>query len=168
MSRRLRLILLGIGAVIVHVGVFPHLRLFGVVPDIGLLVAAAVAYRLGSTTGAIMGFALGLGYDLFLETPFGLSALSWSLTAWAVGAFHSGLVTPPRVVSPILGAAAGLVGGLLFVSSGVIFGVEELRTWDSLSVVARVAVYDALVAPLVFLVVARLLPEETRLASDVW
>ena len=71
--------------VIVQVTVFPHLRIFGVVPDLGLVLAVAVAYRLGPEAGALTGFAAGLGYDLFLETPLALSALSYALTAYAIG-----------------------------------------------------------------------------------
>ena len=64
---------------------FTHLRILGVVPDLGLVLAVAIAYRSGPEAGALTGFAAGLCYDLFLETPLGLSALSYALTAYAVG-----------------------------------------------------------------------------------
>jgi rod shape-determining protein MreD len=165
---RLRLVLLVVMTIIVQGGIFPHVRLFGVVPDLGLLVAIAVAFRLGSGAGAVVGFATGLGFDLLLETPVGLCALAWSLTAWGVGAFHTGLVHPPRLLSPILGAAAGLVAGLLFVALGIIFGVEELRDWEVLGVILRVSLFDALLAPFVFLLVGKVLTDEGRVPEGVW
>lgn len=163
-----RLALLVATAVVVQAGVFPHVRLFGVTPDLGLLVAAAVAYRLGSAAGAEVGFAAGLLIDLFAETPLGLSALAWSVTAWGVGMFHAGLVHPPRLISPLLGAAAGVVSGLVFVAAGVIFGVDELADWGVLGTIVRVALYDALLAPFVFLAVGRVLPDEGRVGAEVW
>jgi rod shape-determining protein MreD len=165
---RLRLVVLVVAAIVLQGGVFPHLRLFGVTPDLGLLVAAAVAHRLGSPPGAVVGFATGLGYDALLETPLGLFALAWSVTAWGVGTFHSGLVHPPRLLSPFIGGAAGLASGLIFVSVGIIFGVDALRGWDVLGVIARVALYDALLAPFVFLLVGRVVPDESRQAEPIW
>lgn len=168
MKQRLLLSLAVLLSIVIQVAVFPHLRLLGVVPEVGLLVAVAVAYRLGSATGAVVGFAAGLGYDLFLETPLGLSALAWLLTAWAVGAFHAGLVRPPRFIAPILGGLAGIMSGLLFVAIGIIFGVEELRDVEVLGVIARVSLYDALIAPLVFLATPLFIVDKERAPSELW
>jgi len=58
--------------VVVQVVLFPHLRLAGRVPDLGLVLAVAVAFDHGPEAGALVGFLAGLGFDLFLETPLGL------------------------------------------------------------------------------------------------
>jgi rod shape-determining protein MreD len=79
------MVLLIVMTVLIQVAVFPYLRVAGVVPDLGLVVALAVGYYEGPESGAIVGFAIGFGYDLFLETPLGLSALSYALVGYGVG-----------------------------------------------------------------------------------
>lgn len=157
MNRTARLVLLVAATVVLQVAVFPHLRLLGAVPDLGLVLTAAVAYREGPETGALVGFASGLGYDLFLETPVGLSALSYALVGYGIGVMQSGLLRSPAWVAPVLGGLAGLVGGLLFASIGVISGTDHLLGWRTLATIARAATFDALLAPLVFALVGRLL-----------
>lgn len=156
MNRAARLALVVVATVVLQVTVFPHLRLLGAVPDLGLVLTAAVAYREGPEVGALVGFASGLGYDLFLETPVGLSALSFALVGYAVGVMQSGLLRSPAWVAPVLGGLAGLVGGLLFASIGVISGSDHLLAWRTLAMIARSSTYDALLAPLVFALVGRL------------
>jgi len=165
MDRGWRLATLVVSAVVLQVAVLPSLRLLGVVPDLGLVLAVAVAYRSGPETGALVGFAAGLGYDLFLTTPLGLSALTYCLVAYAVGVLQSGLLRSPRLLGPMLGGGAGLAGGLLFVGLGIIFGVDVLRTASVFSVIARVALYDALVAVAVFPLVERVVGEPQQIAG---
>ena len=107
---------------------FPHLRILGVVPDLGLVLAVAIAYRSGPEAGALTGFAAGLCYDIFLETPLGLSALSYALTAYAIGVLAGGMLRSPRWIPPVLGAAGGLIGGLCFVGIGGLVGVPGMWT----------------------------------------
>ena len=61
--------------VLLQVTVFPHVRIAGRVPDLGLILAVAIAFEYGPEAGAIVGFVAGLSYDLFLATPLGLTAL---------------------------------------------------------------------------------------------
>ncbi len=167
MIRVLRFALFIALVTVVQVSVFTHLRAFGVVPDLGLLVAVGVAYRAGPEAGAIAGFAAGLAYDLFLETPIGLSALAWALTAFLVGRMQSGMLRTPRGFGVLLGGASAIVGGLLFVGIGILAGVAGLRDPHALEVVGIAGVYDALIAPFVFLLVAWVLGAE-RAGTETW
>src|SRR5581483_11968936 len=103
MGRFVRLSALGTFLVIVQVSVFPHLRLLGAVPDLGLLLTVTVGFNLGPEAALLTGFGTGLAYDLFLETPLGLSALAYALTGYAVGILQTGVIRSPRWVSPFLG-----------------------------------------------------------------
>ena len=134
---------------------FTHLRILGVVPDLGLVLAVAVAYRSGPEAGALTGFAAGLCYDIFLETPLGLSALSYALTGYAIGLLAGGMFRSPRWIPPVLGAAGGLIGGLCFIGIGGL--VAGAGTWTGRAIVVVVvsALYDALLAPFVFALVER-------------
>jgi rod shape-determining protein MreD len=157
MRRSARLGVLVVTCVIVQVAVFPHLRVAGVVPDLGLVLVAAIAFYDGSESAAIAGFAAGLGYDLFLETPLGLNALSYALTGYGIGVLQSSLLRAPRWIAPVLGLAAGLVGGAIFVGSAALAGVEEVVHDDTLRIVVLSALYDGVLALAVFPLVRRML-----------
>lgn len=146
--------------VVVQVTVFTHLRLFGVVPDLGLILAVAIAYRHGPEAGALTGFAAGLAYDLFLETPLALSALTYALTAYAVGMLQAGMLREPRGITPVIGGLSGLGGGFVFAGLGILAGVEGLQGSRTVYVVALAATYDAVVAPALFWLVNRLVDDD--------
>ena len=160
-----RLGALVVSLLLLQVALFPHLRVFGVVPDLGLLAALAVAYRYGPERGALVGFAAGFGYDLFLATPTGLSALSYALTAYAVGVLQGGLLREPRAVAPFLGLLGGLASGAIFAAIGIVVGVDALRVDRTIAVIALAAVYDGVLAPFVFPLVSRAAGRDTEVAS---
>ena len=151
--RILRVLALLALTVVLQVALFPHLRVAGRVPDLGLVVAVAVAFDHGPEAGALVGFVVGLGFDLFLETPLGLSALAYALTAYAVGLFQGGVLRTPRWFTPVIGGATGLASGLLFVGIGLLAGVDAVHGNQAFATVAIAAAYDALLAPFVFLAV---------------
>jgi rod shape-determining protein MreD len=159
-GRVLRYTLLVVTTVVFQVVVFPHLRIFGVVPDLGLVLAVAVAYHEGPEAAALCGFAAGLGYDLFLQTPTGTAALAYALTGYAAGVLQSGLLRSPRFVAPFLGLFAGLVGGFAFVAIAVLSGSDWMLSERTLVVIGLSALYDGLVAPVVFAGAGRVLREE--------
>ncbi len=167
MTRVVRLALLVAFIVVVQVAVFPHLRLFGVVPDLGLLVALAVGYQLGPEAGLIAGFVAGFGFDLFLETPLGLNALTYAIVGYGIGVVESGLFRSPRWLPSLLGIAGGIAGGLLFVGVGVLAGVDAVKGSHGVTTVVLAAVYDAVLAPFVFFLVRRVIGTEDRV-RDAW
>src|SRR5438477_9612013 len=155
MTRAARLGALIALIVVIQVAVFPHLRLFGVVPDLGLLVALAVGYHDGPEAGAIAGFVAGFGFDLFLETPLGLDALAYALVGYGVGIIEGGLLRSPRWLPSVLGVAGGLAGGLILIGIGVLAGVENVKGTHGVQTIAIAALYDGLLAPFVFFAVTR-------------
>ena len=64
--------------------------------------------------------------------------------------FQSGLVRSSRLLPVALGLIGGLVGGMLFVLVASMGGEPGLLTRHSVQVVAVAALYDALVAPVLF------------------
>jgi rod shape-determining protein MreD len=154
-TRRIKLAFVVLGCVVLQTTLFTHLRIDDVAPDIGLVAVLAVAYEDGPDSGAIFGFIMGLAIDLFLTTPIGLSAMSFAITGYAVGVFQSGMVRTTPWLPPILGGIGGLLGGLVFITVGAIVGQPGFLSFESLKVVLIAALYDALIAPLVFPVVRR-------------
>jgi rod shape-determining protein MreD len=168
MIRFVRLSLLLIAIVLVQTTILPYLRISGVVTDLGLVATAAVAYREGPETGAIFGFAAGLSMDLFLQTPLGLSALAYALTGFLIGILQGGLLRSSWWVAPVLGGLAGIIGGLLFIGIGALVGQEQLFAFRSLRVVLLAGLFDAIVAPIMFPIVAFALRGATpRTPSEV-
>jgi rod shape-determining protein MreD len=150
-AQRIRLALLVLATVVLQTTLFSAgLRVFGVMPDIGLVLTVAVAYYQGSERGAAFGFAMGIAVDLFLNTPVGLSALAFALVGYGVGVVQSGLVRASRWVAPIMGGLGGVAGGALFVLIGALAGQDQLFAFRSVKVVVIASVYDALLAFVAF------------------
>lgn len=143
---RVKLASLVVGTVVLQTTLFPDLRLFGVAPDLVLVGAIAVAYRVGPERGAIYGFAAGLAIDLFLQTPLGISALSFAIVGYGIGILQTGLSRPPRFVAAMVGGAGGLAGGLIFVAIAALAGEDQVIALRSLWVLGLAALYDALLA----------------------
>lgn len=149
--RRLRLALLILGGVVLQTTLFSEsVRVFGVTADVGLVLTIAVAYYGGPEVGAFYGFVAGLAIDCFLSTPMGLSALTFALVGYGVGAIQTGLVRSSRWIAPLLGGVGGLVGGTMFILLGALVGADQLIALRSLKVLAISGVYDALLAFVAF------------------
>jgi rod shape-determining protein MreD len=167
--RSLRMFVLIVLVVLVQVTLFPHLRIAGVAPDLGLVVALAVGYRDGPEAGAVAGFVAGFGFDLFLETPLGLNALAYALVGYGVGIIEGGLLRSPRWLPSVLGVAGGLAGGLILIAIGVLAGVENVKGTHGVQTIAIAALYDAVLAPLVFFVLTRTVgrPDDVRTSWSI-
>jgi rod shape-determining protein MreD len=159
MMRAGRVAALVVLTVLLQVVLFPHVRLAGRVPDLGLVLAVAVAFDHGPEAGAVVGFSAGLGFDLFLATPLGLTALAYALTGFAVGVLQGGVLRAPRWFTPVIGVVAGIAGGMLFVGVGLLAGVEGVHGNRAFATVALAAIYDGLLAPFVFVAVGTFLRE---------
>jgi rod shape-determining protein MreD len=132
--------------VVIQTTVFPHLRVFGTIPDLVLVATVAMAYEGGPQSAATFGFAGGLVVDLFLSSPVGLSALAFCMTGYFLGVFQGGLVRESRNIAPVFGGIGGLLGGTIFVVVGGIAGQAGYLSFTSVKTVLVAALYDAVVA----------------------
>lgn len=148
--RTARLGLLLVLLVVLQTSLLPHLSVAGVVPDLGLVAAVALAVRFGPELGASFGFAAGLAADLFLQTPLGLSAFAFGFTAFLVGILQNRLARPAWWIRPAIAAAAGIVAGICFVGLGALVGQTQLWALRSIRTILLAAAYDGVVAVLVF------------------
>ncbi len=148
--RAVRLLLLLVLLIILQTTLFPHLRLAGAVPELGLVAAVALAVRYGPELGAAFGFAAGLASDMFLQTPLGLGALAIGLTAYLAGRSQNALMRPTWWFAPLVAAAAGIVAGALFIGLGALVGQDQLWALHSIRVVLASSAYDGIVALVLF------------------
>ena len=165
LRRRVALPTLMIGALLAQTAFFPHVRIFGVVPDVMLLTVVAVAASEGPERGAVFGFVAGLLLDLFLEVPAGLSALCYTLVGYGVGVAQATFLRSQWWLVPVLGGTASLSGGLLFALAGIVVGEEYLLDARTFVVIGERAFYDALLALVVLPVAARIMGPQPRVTS---
>lgn len=136
-------------ALMLQLELFSDTRFFGVMPEMLLGAAIAAGWAGGPERGAMVGFCLGLLYDLFLPTPFGLTAMTYVMVATAVGvvatvAADAGENLLRRFVS--LGALA--VGITLFVMMGELLSQPNLYTDRFATVLVLATLYTAPFMPL--------------------
>jgi rod shape-determining protein MreD len=119
----LRAALVLVVALVLQVSVLADLRMAGAIGDLLLVVVVAAGITGGADRGAAWGFAAGLLYDLVLDTPFGLTALTYTLIGVAVGAAATAIGRTGGWWPVLLAAAAGLAQAMLYTVSGNVVGV---------------------------------------------
>jgi rod shape-determining protein MreD len=132
---------------LLHQTALADVRVFGVRPDAPLLVAIVAGLAAGPERGAIIGFFAGLLADLFLPSPFGLSALVYSLVGFAIGSLQTGILRSAwwiPVVTAFGGSAAGIV---LYAVLGAMVGETEMVGPRLPLIALLVGVMNALLAP---------------------
>jgi rod shape-determining protein MreD len=144
----LRTSLVVIVVLAVQLGIAPGLSLFGVQADLPLLVAIGAGIATGPDRGAAIGFGTGLAYDLLLQTPFALSALTYALVAYVVGGMQDSVLRAAWWIPVTTAAIASMVGVILYGVFGTVLG-EDLIDLDLLRVAGIVGLLNAIAAPLV-------------------
>ncbi len=149
---------------VLQVTVLPHLPLFGIWPDLFLLLTIAFSLLCGSGEGKWFGLAAGLISDLFLGRWFGVQALLKMLVGYSVGWFagkffvdHLGV---PIVMTVICVTLQELLLYLMARSSG---GLPWQLGWFFSSVWPWVLVYSVVLTPLVYKAMLRVNPSGRRL-----
>ncbi len=146
MTRVLRPTVVVFSLLLLQLSLFSDLRVGGRAPDLLLVAAIAAGLTGGPDRGAFTGFMAGLAIDLFLPTPFGLSALAYSIAGWAVGQTENAIVGEhPWVVIP-LSAAGSMIGVATFVTVGELLGQPNLYTDRFLGTLLVTTVYNAILA----------------------
>jgi rod shape-determining protein MreD len=128
-----------------QVTILSDLRLFGVQGDLMLLVALAAGLAAGPERGAAIGFASGLLYDLTLQTPCGLSALTYAVMAFLVGSLQDSVLRAAWWIPVSTAAAGSALGVILYVVFGTVVGVEYLGV-SIPKIVVLVALLNSVVA----------------------
>jgi rod shape-determining protein MreD len=122
------------------------LRWRGAGADLVLLLVIAVAVAAGPVRGARAGFVVGLAFDLLILTPFGLSALTYSLVALLVGLIEPHVYKARHFVTPVVVGAASAAGATLYGLAASVFGVQDALTARIWRVLLVTTVVNALLA----------------------
>jgi rod shape-determining protein MreD len=142
-----RLGLLLLGAALLQISVLDNIVVHHAHPDVMLLVAVGAGLAGGPQQGAIVAFFTGLVADLFVDTPFGLSALTFVLVAFTVGVAVRGTGDRVSVAMRFATAMLASAGGtMLFAGFGYILGEPLILRSNLVAVVAVVTAGNAVMA----------------------
>ncbi len=109
-----RLVLVAVTALTLQEAVLDGIRVRGAHPDVMVLFVIACGFVAGAERGAVAGFVVGLLADAVLPTPFGLSALVFTLVGYGVGSLRSSGLTSAWWVPPSVALVASAVAELAF------------------------------------------------------
>lgn len=150
---RLRLGLVLVSVLVVQLSLLDGLSIFGAHPDALLLVAAGGGLAGGPQRGAVVGFAAGLASDLFLTTPFGLSALAFTLVGFGVGLARASLIQSVWWITPVIAILASAAGVVLYALLGATVGQSQMLGDRLALIVGVVALANGVLSPVVVPVV---------------
>jgi rod shape-determining protein MreD len=143
---RFRLPILFVGALLLQTTLLANLRIFGVMPDLMLLIAVAGGITAGATRGATLGFASGMLIDLFLPTPLGLSALVFTLVGYGVGVANTGVLRSAWYIPVLTAGGASVAGVSLYALIGSVLG-ERMVDGHLVTIAIVVGLSNAVLAP---------------------
>jgi rod shape-determining protein MreD len=126
----------------------------GAVPDLVLVMTAALGLAGGPVTGAVTGFVAGLALDLAPPGSgiIGIYALVLCIVGWTCGRFR-GTVARSAGVPMLIAAAAAAAGEIMIAALGMALQPAQV-SWTSVRQVLPAAMlYDVIVSPFVLFLV---------------
>ena len=121
-TKLFRAALVLLAALVLQVTMLSDLRVLGALGDLMLALTVAAGLTGGADRGVTWGFATGVLYDLMLDTPFGLSALTYALVGYAVGLAGSALMRTSGWWPVGVAAVAGVVQATLYTALANLMG----------------------------------------------
>ncbi len=147
-------------ATILQAGIAPHLAVFGVVPNMFLLVVVTLALVEGPVSGALAGFTAGLLLDMLGSSVIGPWALVLAVVGYVAGTlgarmFAEGWLLPVSVV-----LAASLLAELSYGILLAVLGMGGPFIVVLTHIVLPAAAYNTALAVVVYPWLARLLRQD--------
>jgi rod shape-determining protein MreD len=157
MRRVILWIALVVTALLLQSVVFAKFQLGGAKPELIALLTIVVASLEGPAAGALAGFFGGIAEDFLLNQPKGITALTLTLVGYAVGMI-SQYTTAATPLLPVALVAGGTAVAVVFSQLvGFLLGQQGVTFLYVIRVALLTAVYNALLTPLVYPLVRRLM-----------
>jgi rod shape-determining protein MreD len=141
-----RLTLVVFGFVVVQQTVMLDIRIGGVHPDVMVLLPITAGIIGGPARGATVGFGTGLVADLFLPTPFGLSALVGCVLGFAVGLATVALDRTAWWLAPMAALGGSALYEVTYGALGSVLGQPQMLHVALVRIVVVVSVTNAVLA----------------------
>ncbi len=122
------------------------LRVAGAHPELTWLLPISAGLVGGPEAGAWVGFTAGLATDLFLPTPFGLSALVGCVLGFVTGRVLQSLPDPGRWIAPVAAVVGSVAAVMLYAVLGAVLGQGQMLHVDLGAVAGVVAVTNGVLA----------------------
>lgn len=149
--RILILALLSLLGLILQTTIFAHLRFFGVIPDLVLILTVCFSLLRGAKEGAIVGFFSGLLEDMFTGQALGINAASKMVIAYLIGLTEEKVYKEnPWVAVAALLIATILNNLLVVILYKIFFTLPNLDFTTFNQVLWPAIVYNSLLAPFVY------------------
>jgi rod shape-determining protein MreD len=130
-------------AFLLQLSVLPQFKVFGVQPDLLLVVAVVVAVQEGPIAGAVVGFAGGLLQDIASPQLMGVSALTKTLAAFFAGAMKDFFMTYSILLPVVLVFLATIFEMSMHQAALIVLGQEQLPPFK-VGTLLVAAVYNVL------------------------
>jgi rod shape-determining protein MreD len=111
-------------ALVLQITLVGDLRVLGSMGDLMLVLVVAAGITGGPDRGITWGFAAGVLYDLVLDTPFGLTALTYAVVGYAVGLVGAALGRTSGWWPVVLAGVAGMAQAVLYTCIGILIGTQ--------------------------------------------
>lgn len=131
---------------VLQIGLATRIRVLGVHADLMLLVSVCAGVVAGPGTGAGVGFACGLLFDLFLPGRLGTTALAYLLVGYGSGVAGESVARPNRWTSVGIVVLASAAGTLVYATIGQLLGERSLSDPNLVGIVGIVAAFNAVLA----------------------
>lgn len=133
-------------ALTLQLGVASRLEVAGVQGDLMLLIAVAAGFAAGPDRGAVVAFAAGLSFDLLLQSPFGLSSLTYAIVAYIAGSLQESVLRAAWWIPVTTAATASALGVILYGVFGIMVG-EEIVGTSLLRIAVIVGILNGVASP---------------------
>ena len=126
------------------------IAVFGVVPDLGIIVLIWISYKNGQVEGPISGFLSGLAEDFISTSPLGFHAFVKTAVASVTSILHGSFFIDRLLLPILLGIGGTLIKALAVGALYLIFG-SVIHAYSFVSKMLWIeAAYNGLLSPLVF------------------
>jgi rod shape-determining protein MreD len=135
---------------------FSAIAVFGVIPDIGLIVLIWVSYRNGRIEGPISGFLAGFAEDFISASPLGFHAFIKTAVSASASLLH-GTFYIDKLLLPMALGFAGTIAKALSAALLFLFFGSKIHMYSFIDSPLWIeAAYNGLLAPLVFILLSPL------------
>ena len=119
-----RLVAIVFLAVLVQIGLFSQITIFGSVANLIPVVVVSLGLLGGAVTGAVTGFAAGLLIDVMIGGTLGVASLALMAAGYLAGRWREGYDIVSSLVPPLLIGALTALTALIYGGLTLTLGVE--------------------------------------------
>ena len=130
-------------AFVIQVALASQIDIFGVHPELMLLVAIVAGLVSGPERGAGVGFAAGFLVDLTLHGTFGMSAFAFTVVGFLVGSVKEAILRISSILAVLITLLASALGVLLYATVAHLLGDRTLSDPKLSAIVTIVSVWNA-------------------------